>query len=234
MDIVAHSCYAAPYPDGGANVQSSFQVRIFCYKQRTRKKNIKKVSSLRGKMVERQGGPLPIFGERPALAQLISATDVDEAAEEEDAAEPASDKSAPADTATNADDEPADDQHQVNSEAPATRLVNVERPPCRRPRASITTPIISTSNTFLSLSLQSFAPDVMEIWLPYGLSTAACQCSSMSSRVRWRRATVNELHWIPVGGVAPADDSCRGPATSAGEATVHGGAARTVPAYAVE
>ncbi|XP_035453387.1 scaffold attachment factor B1 isoform X1 [Spodoptera frugiperda] len=46
----------------------------------------------------------------------------DEAAEEEeeDAAEPSSDKSAPADSAANGDDEPADDQHQVNSEAPAT------------------------------------------------------------------------------------------------------------------
>ncbi|KAH9644048.1 hypothetical protein HF086_004309 [Spodoptera exigua] len=73
---------------------------------------------------KRQGGPLPSLGERPALAQLITATDVDEAAEEEeeeeDAAEPSSDKSAPADSAANGDGEPADDQHQVNSEAPAT------------------------------------------------------------------------------------------------------------------
>lgn len=113
---------------------------------------------------KRQGGPLPSLGERPALAQLITATDVDEAAEEEeeDAAEPSSDKSAPADSAANGDDEPADDQHQVNSEAPATRLVNVERPPCRRPRASITS-IISSSNTFLSLSLQSFAPNIWNL-----------------------------------------------------------------------
>lgn len=110
-------------------------------------KIIKKVCNTPCKMKKRQGGPLPSFGERPALAQLISATDVDEATEE-DAAEPSSDKSAPADTATNGDDEPADDQHQENSEAPATRLVNVERPPWRRPRASITTPIISTSDIF--------------------------------------------------------------------------------------
>lgn len=88
-------------------------------------KNIKILSTLRGKIEERQGGPLPTIGERPALAQLINATDVDEAAEEEeeDAGEPTSDKSAPADSAAN-DDEPADDQ-QVTSEVPATRLVNV-------------------------------------------------------------------------------------------------------------
>ncbi|XP_075984412.1 scaffold attachment factor B [Anticarsia gemmatalis] len=40
--------------------------------------------------------------------------------EDDDAAEPASDKSAPADPAANGDDEAADNQHQVNSEAPAT------------------------------------------------------------------------------------------------------------------
>lgn len=118
-------------------------------------KNIKKYSILHCKIKERQGGPLPSIGERPALAQLINATDVDEAAEEEeeeeeeDAGEPSGDKSAPADSAANGDDEPADDQ-QVTSEVPATRLVNVERPPSRRPRASITTSIIPTSNTFFS------------------------------------------------------------------------------------
>lgn len=121
-------------------------------------KNIKEHSTLWFKIKERQGGPLPSFGERPALAQLINATDVDEAAEEEeeeeDAGEPSSDKAAPADSATNGDDEPADEQ--VTSEVPATRLVNVDRPPCRRPRASITTPIISTSNTFFFVITTKF------------------------------------------------------------------------------
>lgn len=138
-------------------------------KQQTSVKTIKKHDTPWCKIKERQGGPLPSIGERPALAQLINTTDVDEAAEEEeeeDAGEPSGDKSAPADSAAN-DDEPADDQ-QVTSEAPATRLVNVERPPSRRLRASITTSIIPTSNTFFSLSLQSFAPNVLESRLLYG------------------------------------------------------------------
>lgn len=68
--------------------------------------------------------------ERPALLQLIIGTDVDDAANE-DAADTASDKTAAEDTAAATDSTPADDQ-QVNAEAPATRLVNAERPSRRR------------------------------------------------------------------------------------------------------
>lgn len=65
------------------------------------------------------------------LLHLINGTGVDEAANEEDAADTASDKTAAEDSAAATDSTPADDQ-QVNAEAPATRLVNAERPSRRR------------------------------------------------------------------------------------------------------
>lgn len=76
---------------------------------------------------ERQGRPPSSFGERPALARLITATDIDDAAIE-DSAEATGDDSAPPDAAAPTDAAPDDDQQQVNAEASATRLVNVERP----------------------------------------------------------------------------------------------------------
>lgn len=79
---------------------------------------------------ERQGRPPSWLDGRPALTRLITATDVDDAALE-DSAEATGDDSAPADSAAPSDATPADDQ-QVNNEAPATRLVNVERPSRRR------------------------------------------------------------------------------------------------------
>lgn len=121
-------------------------------------KTVKNIYNASSQDCEETGWAAPVFRRATCAGSAdVCGTDVDDAAEEEQA-EPASDKAAPADTAANGDSEPADDTHQVNAEAPATRLVNVERPPSRRPRASITTPIISSSTIIFSLSLQSFAP----------------------------------------------------------------------------
>jgi hypothetical protein len=87
---------------------------------------LKKPSQLSHKEAEeRQGRPLP-YAERPVLTQLLTATDVDDAAQE-DAAESSGDNPAPDDAATAADCSSAIDENEVNAEAPATRLVNNDR-----------------------------------------------------------------------------------------------------------
>lgn len=86
-------------------------------------------------------------GERPALApRLTLATDLDEASGEPEAAAAAGDDDAAADGAQDAGDASTDNQQELDSEAPATRLVNrAVATPCRRRHT-----LLRSTNVYMS------------------------------------------------------------------------------------